>query len=82
MRCNQLINDFLLAYTEGTLPLTQRLSFEWHLALCASCRAYLDSYRKTVDAAKSAFGDGPSSAPKPPEELVRMILASIPKSGG
>jgi len=79
MRCNQLINDFLLAYTEGTLPLTQRLSFDLHLVLCSSCRAYLDSYRKTVAAAKSAFGDDPATIPKPPEELVRLILASLAK---
>jgi anti-sigma factor RsiW len=79
MRCNHLINDFLMDYLDGTLPLTERMSFEVHLALCRSCRCYIDSYRKTIEAAKQSMGSLNAELPPPPEELVKAILASVPK---
>ena len=78
MNCQQLINDFLMEYLDGALPLAQRAAFESHLALCPSCRNYLGSYRRTVELAKEISETG-TTAPRPPEELIRAILASLPK---
>lgn len=82
MRCDELINEFLMAYLDRELPLAQRLKFEAHLALCRSCRAYLDQYRKTVEIAREAMKAEPAGAlPAPPEDLVKAILASAPRHG-
>jgi anti-sigma factor RsiW len=79
MRCNHLINDFLMDYLDGTLPEAERLSFEHHLSLCRSCRCYIDSYRKTIETAKQCMDCPKTELPPPPEELVKAILASVPK---
>ena len=71
MTCRELA-DFLVDYLEGSLPEAQRGAFERHLALCPTCVAYLDSYRKTV-ALASETGDRPCPPPMP-EGLVRAIL--------
>jgi len=42
--CREVIEQ-LLDYVEGSVPAEE---FEFHLARCASCRAYLDSYLKTL----------------------------------
>jgi len=71
MNCRSLINDFLLDYHGGTLPMARRVEFEFHLTLCQACRAYVDSYKKTVDLARTAAA---SEAPAPPQELIDIIL--------
>jgi predicted anti-sigma-YlaC factor YlaD len=48
-------------------------AFERHLSLCASCRAYVDSYRRTVMLGKDAYAD--SALCSPPDELVETILS-------
>ncbi len=76
MTCKEAV-DFLADYLEGNLTWRQRFVFELHLMLCRNCRAYLESYSRTVKIAKglkraaSAEGNPPI-----PEELVRAILAT------
>lgn len=80
MRCDELINEFLMSYVEGALAPDRREAFEHHLGLCRSCRNYLDQYRRTIEAARTVRTDtGP--LPPPPEELIRAILASAPTAG-
>lgn len=45
--CQQLI-DFLDDYITGDLPPDRIEGFEWHLARCPSCVAYVASYRETI----------------------------------
>lgn len=53
MTCRELI-ERLMEYVEGAVPGD---AFEHHLAGCSSCRAYLDSYLKTIGLARGAFDD-------------------------
>jgi anti-sigma factor RsiW len=71
--CEALINKFLMDYCAGTLPVTRKLEFDFHLSLCKDCRRYLDSYRKTIQLAKAA---GSEQAPIP-DELINAVLKTI-----
>ncbi len=53
MTCREVI-ERLIDYVEQTAPGD---AFEHHLARCSSCRAYLDSYLKTIVLARGAFDD-------------------------
>lgn len=75
--CRQLI-DFIADYVAGEVDDVTRHDFERHLGVCASCRAYLDSYRKTMTSTKSMASDDPVEVP---EELVGTILAARRNSG-
>lgn len=69
--CRELI-DFIAAYVDGGLDAAARDDFERHLSACPSCRAYLDSYRKTMALTRAMASDEPVD--DVPEELVRTIL--------
>jgi hypothetical protein len=71
LTCKELIDDFLHDYQAGALTGLQRAKFEFHLALCAPCRKYLDSYKKTVVLAQATI-DQPAEVT---EELIKAILA-------
>ena len=82
LTCQQLI-EFLDRYPAGELPLRTRLAFRMHLALCRHCRAYLDSYRKTMHVMRAALRDdapAPVEPPAPPAELVEAVLKSRPRT--
>jgi predicted anti-sigma-YlaC factor YlaD len=51
MTCRELI-DRLLDYVEG---IDASEAFDDHLTGCSSCRAYVDSYLKTIGLARGAF---------------------------
>lgn len=68
MTCRELI-DFLMDYTDGTLPSEAKAAFDRHLSVCPSCVAYLDSYRKTVNMAKDALC----------HEVDEPVPASVPR---
>lgn len=75
MTCRELI-EFLMEYTDGHLAPEVRAEFDRHLRTCASCAAYLETYRKTIDLARGSLcveADGtlPASVP---DELVEAIL--------
>ncbi len=59
--CKQLL-DFILDYIEGSLPEQERSDFDRHLAVCPSCVAYLDSYRKTIKLGANSFASSDESA--------------------
>jgi anti-sigma factor RsiW len=71
--CRQLI-EFIAAYVDGELDGLAREDFERHLAACASCRAYLASYRETIEIVHLLAVEEPAT--DVPEELVAAILAS------
>ena len=75
MTCREIygfLDDFLIRALD---PSTQ-MAFEAHLALCRSCRRYLSTYVATIQAAKTAEGNGPGAEREPPEALIQAILAS------
>lgn len=75
LTCRELV-DFLWRYVEDDLAPEERKAFDRHLAMCRSCRAYLDSYRRTLDLGRAAFLDLDAAVPgEVPEELIQGILA-------
>lgn len=73
----QVLYDFLVDYLDRTMPDEQRREFEAHLAICPCCRHYLDSYRATIQACRTAEQ---APIPQMPPALVQAILASRDKS--
>lgn len=70
--CRQLI-EFIAAYVGGELDETSRADFERHLSVCASCRAYLQSYRETMELTRALATE--DAVEDVPEELVKTILS-------
>ena len=75
MNCREF-TEFLHDYLLGGLRTEVCAEFDSHLAECPWCVSYLDSYKKTMQAARTAFATA-EDAPPPgdaPEELIRAIL--------
>jgi anti-sigma factor RsiW len=47
------IAEVLGEYLEGTLPPDTAERLEWHLDGCAPCVAFVNTYRGTIDAART-----------------------------
>ena len=73
--CQEII-DFLGDYVSGELPAAQREEFERHLAICPPCVDYLKTYEQTIRLGKCCCSDVDE---KPPEELIKAILAARSK---
>ncbi len=78
MKCREC-DEFLLDYVAGELPSDVLATFELHLSRCRNCRTYLDQYRATIEAGKTAC-DAYKEGLRMPEELVQAILAAKPKA--
>lgn len=76
LTCRELIG-FLDDYREGRLSAPDRERFDWHLARCPSCVAYIESYERTIELARRAertpAGESGGDAPA---ELIAAVLAS------
>ncbi len=76
LTCRECV-EFLMDYLDDSLSAEVRVTFERHLAACANCVRYLESYRTTTTICKKAFEVSAGDAlPPVPEELVRAILAA------
>ena len=76
LTCRELI-EFLDDYVADALPDAVRREFEVHLKLCAACRRYLKTYRRTIDLERRALGDVQAQdCDDMPEDLVRAIVAA------
>ena len=73
MTCRDAL-EFLADYLDGSLPLRKRLSLDLHLSLCRHCRAYLDNYKKAIQASRDVLTDQ-SLCEELPEDLIQAILA-------
>lgn len=81
LTCREL-TDFLARYVDGALTPEEQKAFERHLAMCRPCRAFVESYRKTIDLERTAFAEPDAPVPdEVPEELVRAILAARRAAG-
>ena len=68
-------------YISGELPEVQRSEFVEHLAVCASCVAYMNTYLQTVELEKPSFSERNDDLPEDvPEELIHAILEAKKKS--
>jgi anti-sigma factor RsiW len=71
------VEEFLLAYLDGELPLAKRLAFQMHIAFCSECKAYLRKYKTAVALGKTVFVEGARDANEEiPEDLVKAIAAA------
>ncbi len=61
----------LMDYLEGTLPGEVRVALEGHVAGCALCRAFIESYRATPRILREASDIAPT-----PEQQ-QMLLALL-----
>ena len=77
MKCREC-DEFLVDYVAGELPADVLAVFELHLSRCRNCRAYLEQYRATIKAGKTAC-DAYREGLRMPEELIQAILAAKPK---
>ena len=77
MTCRE-VADFLADYLSGSLATDVRGQFDRHLNVCPNCRAYLATYRATIDLGRRAFAipDADAQA-EVPAELVSAILNAV-----
>jgi anti-sigma factor RsiW len=77
VKCREC-DEFLVDYVAGELPADVLATFELHLSRCRNCRNYLEQYRATIKAGKTAC-DIAKQGIQMPEELIQAILAAKPK---
>ena len=76
LTCRECV-EFLMDYLDDGLSVEVRVTFERHLAACANCVRYLESYKTTTTLCKKAFEVGEREVLSPvPEELIKAILAA------
>ncbi|HEV7425329.1 MAG TPA: zf-HC2 domain-containing protein [Thermoanaerobaculia bacterium] len=73
--CIELI-AFLDAYVDEELDADTRSDFDRHLLVCRSCRAYLATYKETIDLARGAAEKEEDLAHDAPPELIEALLTS------
>ncbi len=77
LRCREVV-DLILAYLEGSLDPGERRAFEAHIADCANCWRFLQTYRETV-----ALGQQLREETIPPdvrERLETFVRSRLPRS--
>ena len=66
---------------KGELPPEQTHEFDRHLAVCPSCVAYLDSYKKTVELSHESFQPANCEPEEEmPDDLIQAVLAARRKA--
>lgn len=75
MTCRE-VTEFLREFVAGELPPEIQVEFDTHVTRCQDCVVFLDQYRATIVASRSAFAI-PDDVP---EELVDAILRALDKA--
>jgi anti-sigma factor RsiW len=70
--CIELI-AFLDSYVDNELDAETHVSFDLHLLICPSCRAYLASYRETIELVRGAAEREEELAHDAPAELIEAV---------
>ena len=71
------IEEVLLAYLDGELPLAHRVAFQAHVLFCSECKAYIRKYKTAMALGKTVFQDGDRDVnDEVPEDLVKAIVAA------
>jgi anti-sigma factor RsiW len=77
MTCRE-VADFLADYVSGTLAADIHAQFDRHLSVCPNCRAYLATYRVTIELGRRVFAIPDADAQtEVPAELVSAILDAV-----
>lgn len=69
LECREVV-EVVADYLEGALPPGDRLRFDYHLAFCEDCRAYLDQLRTVIRVAGRPAVDA-----VPPETMAGLLRA-------
>jgi anti-sigma factor RsiW len=64
-------------YHSGALAADVRERFDAHLEECPDCRAYLATYRATIELARAAFAPPDGEPMDVPDEFVGAVLAAL-----
>ncbi|MCA9289966.1 MAG: zf-HC2 domain-containing protein [Phycisphaerales bacterium] len=75
MTCRELFR-FIDAYLDAELEMEVERAFEFHLDQCPACRAYLESYRQTIELVGDARPSPAPGASGVPTDLVRIIASA------
>ena len=75
-RCDECV-ELLVDYLEGELPPQRARALEIHLDLCPACVAFVNTYRGTVDVARTLHAED-----IPPELTQRLLDFLRPESKG
>ncbi len=70
LNCEQ-VNQFIVDYLEGDLPVKTKKQFEQHLTMCPSCTPFLDHYRETIQV---VHDDGQLEVP---DDLIEHTIAFL-----
>lgn len=70
--CIEFIS-FLDAYVADELDAETRATFDLHLLVCPSCRAYLASYQETIDLVRGVAEREEELAHDAPPELIEAV---------
>lgn len=71
------VEEFLLAYLDGELPMAQRMAFQMHVLFCSECKAYIRKYKTAMALGKTVFQDADGDATEEiPEDMIKGILAA------
>ena len=73
---------FLDAYVDDELDSETRGDFDRHLLVCPSCRAYLATYKETIDLARGAAEREEELATDAPRGLIEAVLTSKSRPPG
>lgn len=75
MSCRQEV-DFIAYYLSASLNARERAAFESHLDACSDCRAFIDTYKKTVEVTRT-FLRARGQANRPPQLFLRRSDHSL-----
>lgn len=73
LACGEVIT-FLFEYLADEVEEARKYEFDRHLAVCPSCRNYLDSYRETLLLVRSSGQLAEVEIPALPQHLVDAIV--------
>jgi anti-sigma factor RsiW len=68
--------ELVTEYLEGSLPVTDRLAMERHLAFCSPCVDYLEQMRVTIAVT------GTLREQDVPEEVIEPLMAAFRAASG
>jgi anti-sigma factor RsiW len=77
VKCREC-DAFLVDYVAGELPADVLATFELHVSRCPNCRIYIEQYRATIKAGRTAC-EAAREGLQMPEELIQAILTARPK---
>lgn len=74
--CREFL-EALTDYLDGVMPPDQAAVFGRHMADCAECQRYLETYEEAIRLGRGAFADPDADVPTTvPKELLDAILAT------